>query len=199
MTNVAKMTFLSELTFFPIQREVLIPAIASFYEEKKTLILSRLREQEIIVAGDGRNDSPGHSAKYCTYTSMEYQSKEIVDIITVDKREVDLKSPNLEVRGFCKLLRLLLDAGIQVKEVITDAHVQVTSAMSKLHCTTGLYNNPPTDTRIINFVRGLKIIIKLPDLQYSGIISTLTAAFFPQIFRSMPNIIRVFHFRKLFL
>ena len=109
---------------------------------------------------------------------MEYQSKEIVDIITVDKREVDLKSPNLEVRGFCKLLRLLLDAGIQVKEVITDAHVQVTSAMSKLHCTSGLYNNPPTDTRIINFVRGLKIIIKLPDLQYSGIISTLTAAFF---------------------
>ena len=58
MTNVAKMTFLSELTFFPIQREVLIPAIASFCEEKKTLILSRLREQEIIVAGDGRNDSP---------------------------------------------------------------------------------------------------------------------------------------------
>ena len=53
--------------------------------------------------GDGRNDSPGHCAQYCTYTLMDCECKSIVSTITVDKRETSLKSPcrswSLEVTG----------------------------------------------------------------------------------------------------
>lgn len=31
-----------------------------------------LKDNELALAGDGRNDSPGHSAKYCVYTLMEH-------------------------------------------------------------------------------------------------------------------------------
>ena len=37
--------------------------------------------------GDGRMDSPGFSAQYCTYTTMDNDSKEIISIVNIDKRE----------------------------------------------------------------------------------------------------------------
>jgi hypothetical protein len=41
-------------------------------------------------------DSPGHSAQYCFYTFMEYHSKKILFIVTLDKRNTDRKSTNME-------------------------------------------------------------------------------------------------------
>ena len=43
--------------------------IAQFQQEKKGLIL----------AGDGRSDSPGHSAKYGSYSLIELTTGKIVD------------------------------------------------------------------------------------------------------------------------
>ena len=51
------------------------------------------------ILGDGRNDSPGHSAQYCTYTVMEHGTDRILALQTVDKREVERKSPNMEGPG----------------------------------------------------------------------------------------------------
>jgi hypothetical protein len=76
-------------------------------------------------------DSPGHSAQYCSYTFMEYTTKKILCIITMDKRMTDLKSTNLEKACFVKGLQFLLDRGLKVVEVVTDAHIQVASIMSK--------------------------------------------------------------------
>ena len=36
--------------------------------------------KEICLCGDGRNDSPGHSARYCVYTLMEHVTKAVVDL-----------------------------------------------------------------------------------------------------------------------
>lgn len=41
-------------------------------------------------------DSPGHNAQYCTYTFMENSTKQILFVITMDKRMTDRKSTNLE-------------------------------------------------------------------------------------------------------
>lgn len=85
----------------------------------------------LSVAGDGRNDSPGHSAKYCTYTVMDLKTEAIVEQIVVDKRETDLKSGNMETLGFQRSLANLLKAGLLVKEVVTDAAPAVSGLMSK--------------------------------------------------------------------
>lgn len=45
----------------------------------------------------------------------------------------DLKSTNLEKSCFVKGLQFLLNRGLKVVEVLTDAHVQVASIMSKFH------------------------------------------------------------------
>ena len=85
-----------------------------------------------LSKGDGRNDSPGHSAKYCTYTVVEQDTMNIVAFLVVDKRTTKLVSTNMEVEAFKIVLNHLLEKEMNVVEVVTDAHSSVTKWLSKL-------------------------------------------------------------------
>ncbi len=84
-----------------------------------------------IFTGDGRNDSPGHSAQYCTYTLLEQHTKDILAIVVIDKRETGLKSSTMELAGLRRGIKELREKGHTVAEVTTDAHPQITSFFSK--------------------------------------------------------------------
>ncbi|KAL4217969.1 hypothetical protein ACF0H5_022707 [Mactra antiquata] len=123
---------------------------------------------------DGRNDSPGHSAKYCSYTLMEDITKKILTLKTLDKRKTERKSAAMKKMGFIfaleevqenspsevdstkKILTLktldkrkterksaameksgfifacekVQENGLKASEVVTDAHLGITSYMS---------------------------------------------------------------------
>lgn len=85
------------------------------------------------LVGDGRMDSPGHCAQSCTYTFMENSSKKILAISTLDKREADKKSVNLEKAGFIRGLKEIQEQDFNVTEVVTDAHLQIGAVMSMLN------------------------------------------------------------------
>ena len=55
-------------TYYYHQRHLLIPVIVKFWRSYQADILARLPGKEVVLAGDGRHDSMGHSAKYGTYT-----------------------------------------------------------------------------------------------------------------------------------
>ena len=76
-------------------------------------------------------DSPGHTAKYCTYTVMNQEDKAILALEIVDKRETALKSVLMEAKGFKQAMISIKDAGVELKEVVTDAHPQISKIMSK--------------------------------------------------------------------
>ena len=80
----------------------------------------------LFFSGDGRMDSPGHCAQFCTYTLMEK-----VQIKSLDKRETEGKSGNLEKAGFIRGMQEVQDSGLKVAEVVTDAHIQIGALMSK--------------------------------------------------------------------
>ena len=69
-------------------------------------LLDHVKNKDVILSGDGRCDSPGKSAKYCTYSMMEINTHYILHAKTVDKREVALQSPNMEKEGFVRSLQL---------------------------------------------------------------------------------------------
>ncbi|KAJ8050345.1 hypothetical protein HOLleu_03510 [Holothuria leucospilota] len=94
-----------------------------------------------IFDGDGRNDSPGFSAQYCTYTTMDYHTNDILHVVVVDKRDVGLKSPNMEKAAFVSSLQFLQENNLKVKEV-TDAHPSIRAYLSKCFtfCTQSFYN-----------------------------------------------------------
>ncbi|KAG5281254.1 hypothetical protein AALO_G00069120 [Alosa alosa] len=77
---------------------------------------------------DGRMDSPGHCAQYCTYTAMENESREILSVITVDKRETGRNSVIMEREAFVRTVDTLLNE-VKLVEVCTDAHVQISALM----------------------------------------------------------------------
>lgn len=58
----------SEPTFYYHQRHLLIPTVISFWRKYQSRLLHSLKGKEVVLAGDGRHDSMGHSAKYGTYT-----------------------------------------------------------------------------------------------------------------------------------
>ncbi|XP_074632756.1 uncharacterized protein LOC141891673 [Acropora palmata] len=55
-------------TYFHHQRHLLIPAVVKYWRGYQAALLQRLQGQEVVLAGDGRHDSMGHSAKYGTYS-----------------------------------------------------------------------------------------------------------------------------------
>ena len=42
--------------------------------------LQEMTDSGLILGGDGRNDSPGHSAKYGSYTLMESRINKVIHV-----------------------------------------------------------------------------------------------------------------------
>ena len=57
-----------EPTYYYHQRHLLIPLVIAFWRKYQKKMLDQLKDKEVVMAGDGRHDSMGHSAKYGTYT-----------------------------------------------------------------------------------------------------------------------------------
>lgn len=55
-------------TFYYHQRHLLIPTIVMFWHKYQKKILDALKGKDVVLAGDGRHDSMGHSANFSTYS-----------------------------------------------------------------------------------------------------------------------------------
>ena len=66
---------------------------------------------------------------------MEYHSKKILFIVTLDKRNTDRKSTNLEKTCFQKGVQFFFhrEKRVRVVEVGTYAHNQIAALMSKIY------------------------------------------------------------------
>ncbi|KAL7397176.1 hypothetical protein ABVT39_018001 [Epinephelus coioides] len=123
------MGIVANKTFFHIQDTYCVDTVKEFWLEKRAEVIDRLRTKDhVVVLGDGRMDSPGHCAQYCTYTTIEQESRDIVHIVTVDKRETNKNSVVMEREGFIQTMDALLQE-IAVKEVVTSVHTQISALM----------------------------------------------------------------------
>lgn len=62
---------------------------------------------------------------------MDCESGSIVSTVVVDKREVNLKSPNMEKVALERSLTLL-SGTLQIAELVTDAHTQIAAFLREL-------------------------------------------------------------------
>lgn len=131
--KILHMGFPSQSSFTKLQRKYLVPAVDDLWEEKQEEMTAEMANKDLVLLGDGRMDSPGHCAQYCTYTFMENDSKKIISVKTMDKRETERKSANLEKLGFIRGMQDVRERGLQVKEVVTDAHLQIGAMMKKVY------------------------------------------------------------------
>ena len=86
----------------------------------------------LVLGGDGRADSPGHSAKYGTYTLMELSHNIILDIqlvqviITLHNFNLFLGgSYHMELEGLKRHIMELEQYGLTIGTLVTDRHAQI--------------------------------------------------------------------------
>ena len=90
ISNLAKLLNLamfSESNFYRLQKEYLFPVIHTNYVMQQDAILEFLRDNDLKLSGDGRCDSPGYSAKYCTYSLMDSATDLILDYKLIQSSE----------------------------------------------------------------------------------------------------------------
>jgi hypothetical protein len=99
---------ISKATYNRVQTHFIVPELNRYWEQMRSEIWDILSGESVILCGDGRNDSPGHSAKYCMYALMERFLEIIVDVEVVDKRETGGVSTNMKFLGLKRILERLV-------------------------------------------------------------------------------------------
>lgn len=70
----------SETTYYKIIKKYVQPTIFTHWERYKAGALEKIREAQtpLVLSGDMRADSPGHCAKYGTYSLMDTANNHIL-------------------------------------------------------------------------------------------------------------------------
>ena len=128
MAEVLEMPILSESHFYHLQSEYVFPVINTEYNIHSEAVLSDLQDSPISVVGDGRFDSPGFSAKYCTYSIMDARSGLVTGFSLMHVGQ-STSSVAMEKDGCRESLQLILDHDVSIKALGTDRNAQITKLM----------------------------------------------------------------------
>lgn len=130
--DILSLKFIGATQFYELQKIISIPAIDRYYNIQRDVILHYLNGHELTLSGDGRCDSPGFSAKYCTYTFMDSTTGVIPDFNVVQVSETT-SSVKMELLGFQRSLESITTADLSVKTIVTDRHTQIRKVMGTDH------------------------------------------------------------------
>ena len=103
LAEILGLCFFSERTFCTIQGSYLFPVIKEVWEQEHNTVFKNLKGKDLWLSGDGRCDSPGHSAKYGTDTLIDQITDKIVDFQVVQVIEVT-SSNTMEREGFARCM-----------------------------------------------------------------------------------------------
>lgn len=124
--SACNVRFFEKGTFYLIQRKYLWPVVNNYYQIQQNEVLQSFRGQPLVLAGDGRCDSPGHNAKYGTYSLMEVATEKIVDFSLVQVSEV-ANSNAMEKEGLKRCLEFLEGDGQVIDLLATDRYLKIFS------------------------------------------------------------------------
>ncbi|KAK3755170.1 hypothetical protein QZH41_010695 [Actinostola sp. cb2023] len=110
--------------------KILFPSIIIHWKKYQQKLLDNVKSlgSKIVIAGDGRHDSMGHSAKYCSYTIFCCDVSKIIHFDLVQKNESG-SSTAMEYMGFQRSMTFLLGTGISISTFISDRHTGIAKHM----------------------------------------------------------------------
>ncbi|KAF6028531.1 hypothetical protein EB796_013164 [Bugula neritina] len=118
----------SPATYFHYQKKFLHGVIREVYSSDMKALLKTLSTQELRVSGDGRFDTPGHSATFGVYTMMDSDTSKIISTELVKSTEVS-SSPAMELEGLKRCRSSLSQKNVTIVELTTDRHAHITKWM----------------------------------------------------------------------
>ena len=130
VADCMQMGVVSAQTYYKIQRECIAPVVFSTWSAQQHVILQDLSEKATVrLAGDARCDSPGFSAKYSTYTLMDYDSGYVVCGRVVQLGQEENSSVGMEKVGLKSCLEKVLSHEVPVSVLTTDRSPSVIKMM----------------------------------------------------------------------
>ena len=92
MLKILGCVSITSRTYFRHQRHYLQPAILSVWNKHQAKIIKQLQleKRALVLGGDGRADSPGHSAKFGSYTMTELKKRVVLDVQLVQVSTIPL-------------------------------------------------------------------------------------------------------------
>ena len=81
MFNIMNVACISESTYYRHIKSYVNPTIIQQWKSHQQQLFNTLSSQDngLVLAGDGRCDSPGYSAKFGSYTLLEQQKNRVLD------------------------------------------------------------------------------------------------------------------------
>ncbi|KAL5256457.1 hypothetical protein ACHWQZ_G011635 [Mnemiopsis leidyi] len=128
LMQLCEMPFISKTVFNGHRKKWLFPVIYKMYNDEKLSIMSKLKfAGKLSISGDAQYDSPGFSAKMCTYTIMNSETNEIIDFIVIQKGQYE---GELEKQACQLLLEILIrEHELDVEIFVTDRHTGIGAMM----------------------------------------------------------------------
>ncbi|KAM7281105.1 uncharacterized protein ISCGN_006077, partial [Ixodes scapularis] len=114
--------------FFRVQNCFVFPAATKTWEAEQKSLVTAMNSSQLHLAGDGRADSPGYSAKYGTYTLLDTRVNKVMHFEVLQSTEVK-SSNHMEMEGLKRSLEFLLSRGLSVHVLVTDRHIGVNAFM----------------------------------------------------------------------
>ena len=118
------LNFVNHTTYYNIQRNLLLPVIEKTYQKSVSNAREEVQDSTGTVLGDGRFDSPGKSAKYCSYSCQDPKTKKILVTKTVQTTKGKGSSP-LELKGFQQCVEELEKLKFNLTAIATDRNKQI--------------------------------------------------------------------------
>ncbi|XP_078495309.1 uncharacterized protein LOC108950611 [Ciona intestinalis] len=124
--KAVNITWISESTYYKSVNSNAYPAVFQLWKDEKKDIIKTMttRRQPLIIGGDMRADTPGHCAKFGTYSFLELNINKIISTQLLQSNEVG-NSNAMEKQGFIRCLEDLQQYDLRPHTVITDRHLQI--------------------------------------------------------------------------
>eukprot|EP00794_Sanderia_malayensis_P021111 gene21111-23177_t len=123
---------ISERLYSLVQSSNLVPSVFELWKEHQLEILSKYKNEKLTIGGDGRNDTPGHTAKYGSYSVMDLDSNKILDVQLVQSTECG-GSAYMELEGFKRCIGTMERQNITIGTLVSDRHTQIRKYMRQKH------------------------------------------------------------------
>ena len=135
--GLLQIPIITKKKFYLLGRTWLFPVISTKYRTMKESTLSELKNSnDLMLSGDGQFDSPGYSAKYCTYTMMQCETNKVIDFFIIQKGQYD---GELEKQACEELLNILINEDkLPVNSFVSDCHGPIAKMIREQY--PGLYH-----------------------------------------------------------
>ena len=67
-------------SYYQLQEAYLLPSVRSLWQSHQDDLVQKLNGKTLSLGGDGRCCSPGHTAQFGSYSLMDLESKQVLDV-----------------------------------------------------------------------------------------------------------------------